>query len=243
MKYIIIIIILLVILYNFHLLNVDDNFFLAVATKPTNSFPTAPNPTKPQTVYVAGKPFKGLLQYKNGQFIANSNGTQFTATIDPKSLDGSKKGDSTSRLRNELAVKNMIGGSGTISFNLKTSGSQNVSDSKSSKSTNIFQIKPSGQGGNDAFLRLGVKQGKITYGIDGGNQKPTDISASVNNKVDIKLNTNTGKHDLYINGKLITSFKASKGDLQDANVKFGAEGFKNETKGRFSSTYSNVSFT
>lgn len=192
-----------------------------------------PNPKKPVAVSVGGHDTQALLQYQNGGLKISPDGKSIVATIGPGTNDGA--GNNQDRQRNEIAIKNLLGSKRNISFDLNVTG--NVNETKN-RIVNAFQIKPSGTGGDNAVLQVGVKDGKIAFRTNGNNSIKTNIDAGQAINVQIKTNPNNTSQ-LYINGKSITSFNMAD---KDANLKFGLEGSsRNSVNGNVTATYTNIS--
>jgi hypothetical protein len=218
--------------------------------KPTNvlpisQFPPAPNPTKPVSFKIGGKTVIGLLQYKNGpqNFRVGNDGRSLQASINPSSYDGSKKGKSQHRLRNEVAIRNEVKKTGqTIGFNFRAQGVNNLNKNKSAI---FFQLKPQGGGGNDSLVRLGIKNGFISYGLHGNDTIATNIPASQKNA--IQITSKNGRGYLNINGTPITNkagepISFSLGAANSTQIKFGLEGLNNAVHGEVQGSYDNISF-
>lgn len=211
----------------------------------SQSFPKAPNPSKPAKFQFGGRTVTGMQQYKNGpqNFIVSNGGRTLQASINPSSFDGSKPGNSRSRLRNEVAIRDELKKNGqTISFNFRAQGVDNLSKNKSAI---FFQLKPQGGGGNDSLIRLGIKNGFISYGIHGNDTVATNIPASKKNA--IQVTSKDGRGYLSINGKPITN-KAGKpisfslGAANSTQIKFGLEGLPSAVHGEIQGSYDNISF-
>lgn len=208
-------------------------------------FPNAPNPKKPTSFQFGGRTVTGLQQYKNGSknFRVSNNGKSLQASINPSSFDGSKEGNSQRRLRNEVAIRNEVKRTGqTISFNFRAQGVNNLNQNKSAL---FFQLKPQGFGGNDSLIRLGIKNGFISYGLHGNDTVSTNIPASQKNA--IQVISKDGRGYLNINGKPITNkngepISFSLGAANSTQIKFGLEGLKNAVHGELQGSYDNISF-
>ena len=209
-----------------------------------STYPSAPQQQKPTTCQFGGQNVKKcLLQYYNGDqnFIVSNNGTRLQARINQSSYDGSKSDKSQNRLRNEIALQNILQKDGqNVSFDFSASGTQNIDKTKSAI---FFQIKPTGGGGNDALIRLGVRDGKIAYGIGGGNMIPINIPAGQRNNIQFKMNS--GRAYLYINGKQVNNssgspISVSLGNPNDSQLKFGLEGVPEQINGDIVGSYDNI---
>lgn len=226
----------------------EPNVFKFARPQPAQKpqpLPKAPDPSKPTTFQFGGRTVTGLLQYRNGpkNFRVSNGGKTLQASINPSSYDGSKKGNTQRRLRNEVAIRNEVKKTGqTIGFNFRAQGVNNMNKNKS---TIFFQLKPQGSGGNDSLIRLGIKNGFISYGIHGNDTVATNIPASQKNA--IQVTSKNGRGYLNINGKPITN-KAGKpvsfslGAANSTQIKFGLEGINDAVHGEVQGSYDNISF-
>lgn len=238
----------IIVVYILYIMIYDTNTFKFAKPKPPikpQPFPAAPNPSKPTTFQFGGRTVVGLQQYKNGpqNFRVGNGGRSLRASINPSSYDGSKPGNTQQRLRNEVAIRNELKKNGqTIGFNFRAQGVNNLNKNKSAI---FFQLKPQGSGGNDALIRLGIKNGFISYGIHGNDTVATNIPASQKNA--IQVTSKDGRGYLNINGKPITN-KAGKpisfslGAANSTQIKFGLEGLKEAVHGEVQGSYDNISF-
>jgi outer membrane biosynthesis protein TonB len=211
-----------------------------------SQLPSSPNQQKPTSCTFGGKQNKNcLLQYYNGNqnFQSSNNGTRLQASINPSSLDGSKNDGSQNRIRNEIAVRDVMKKDGqTISFNFSASGGNNVNKNKSAI---FFQIKPQGTGNNDSLIRLGIKNGMVSYGLHGNDTVPTNIPANQHNNIQIKANN--GQGTVYINGQPVKDSKGqnvsfSLGAAANSQIKFGLEAVPGQIDGTITGSYDNISF-
>lgn len=209
--------------------------------------PPNPDPSKPHPVTVGGKSVtNALLQFSPGGLALHDGGKTLHASINPKSKDGSKKYDSTRRNRNEIALRGLKDAK-TISFNFSSKGSDNLAKKRAGI---FFQIKPPGHSGNDAYIRLGVKDGKLASGIGGADTVTLvgpggkTYSGSDNNKIEVKMND--GKGALYINRDKVHQIgDARKRDINlpvndSTNFKLGLESKPSSLGGEFSATYTDI---
>jgi hypothetical protein len=209
--------------------------------------PSAPQQQKPTSCTFGGKTVKNcLLQYYNGDdnFRVTDNGKRLEAKINPSSYDGSKDDKTKNRNRNEIALRDVVQKDGqTISFDFRASGNQNIDKNKSAI---FFQLKPEGYGGNDAQIRLAVKDdGTIAYGLYGGDTISTGVKADKNNNIQIR--TDNGRGFLYINGQPVKTNKGdpmsfSLGSASSTQIKFGLEAVPDQITGDIYGTYDNISF-
>ena len=199
-----------------------------------------PNPKKKVEVSVGGVTSPALLQWKNGGLQVSNDGKNINVSINPNSQDGSKL-QGTYRNRNEIALVNNLNKLKTVSFNFSAKNTDNIKQ----HSTGIFfQLKPTGKGGNNAFIRLGIRDGKIAVGYP--NKTPqilkdssgNTINANGNNKFEFKLNGNSSQ--LYINGKPVTDFKLPPSKADSTNIKFGLEAVPGTLNDAISGSYQNI---
>lgn len=211
-----------------------------------STYPSAPQQQKPTQCKFGGQNVKNcLLQYYDGDknFIVTNDGKTLKARINPSSYDGSKSDKSKYRNRNEIALRDVLKKNGqTISFDFVANGQQNVDKNKSAL---FFQLKPEGGGGNDALIRLGIRDGKISYGIHGNDTVPTDIPANQTNNIQIKAKD--GRGYLYINGQQIKNkggepISFSLGAADSTQIKFGLEAVPGQISGDVTGTYDNIQF-
>lgn len=204
------------------------------------NYPPNPDPGPNVPVYIGGYAGVGKLQYKNGKLIISNNGTQISASINPKSKDGSRKEDSTNRHRNEIAIKANTNNPHTIQFNLQASGTKNIENNKTGI---LFQIKPGGRTNeNDAYIRIGAKDGYLALGKFGNDpvllkdSKGNYIKANEQNAMYIKVNGQNSS--LYINGEKVSTFNIPKS--KEASIKFGTEIRPGYLNGKFTGNYDGI---
>ena len=199
-----------------------------------------PNPKKKVEVSVGGITSPALLQWKKGGLQVSNNGKNIDASINPNSQDGSKL-QGTYRNRNEIALVNNLNKLNNISFNFSAKNTDNIKQ----HSTGIFfQLKPTGEGGNNAFIRLGIRDGKIAIGYP--NKTPqilkdssgNTFNANGNNNFQFKLNGNSSQ--LYINGKPTVDFKLPPSKAESTNIKFGLEAVPGTLNDAISGSYKNI---
>lgn len=197
-------------------------------------------------INIGGYATQGLIQSEQGGLRPQMSGNTITgllASINPDTIDNAHNNNKAynGRQRNELALRNAFPSAGdSMSFGINVSGAGNL-DGK--KSTNIFQIKQAGYTGqNDAFVRIGVKNGQFAVGINGADTKLTGIKVPPANgkPTSIQIQNNGSRQNVIINGKTVATMNMSKSQMKNANVKLGIENAGNKTKGTFSAKYSNI---